>query len=394
MLRILRHAVGPMLALSMIGTAASGQHYTQTNLVANSSAGGAATTDANLVNPWGMSRSSSSPWWVSDNVTGVSTLYEGNGTKAPITVTIPAAKSGAKGSPTGTIYNGSKTDFLLAAGTPAHFLFSTLDGMIVGWNNSTMGPVAEVKTTDGSAYTGMTSAMVDGHLYLYAANFTKGTVDVYDNAFHLVGRSSAGHHYGEDAQGEDRGDDHNGGGYFSDDRMPTGYAPFNVQAIGDDIVVTYARSTANQAGDFYGPGLGYVDIYSSGGQLLTRLEHGSWMNGPWGVALAPLDFGAFSHSLLIAQFAGAGSTQSSGTIAAFDLATGAFKGQLLDASGSPLAINGIWAISPGNASPSNFDSAGAPSSELYFTAGINNQAGGLLGYLTAVSTDMIQGNDQ
>jgi len=388
--RFLLYAVGPMLALSMMGTAASGQHYTQTSLVANASGGGAANTDASLVNPWGLSRSSGSPWWISDQATGLSTLYEGDGTKAALVVTIPAAKSGAKGSPTGTIYNGSSKDFLLAAGSPAKFLFSTLDGMIVGWNNPTMGPVAEVKTTDGSAYTGMTSAAVDGHLRLYAANFTKGTVDVYDSAFHLVGRSDSRHHHGEDAQPDDR----DGGGYFSDDRLPRDYSPFNVQAIGDDIVVTYARNAANKEGDFYGPGLGYVDIYSSNGQLLTRLEHGGWLNGPWGVALAPLDFGAFSHSLLIAQFAGAGSTQSSGTIAAFDLATGRYKGQLLDASGNPITINGIWAISPGNASPSNFDTAGAPSAELYFTAGPNNQKAGLFGYLTAVSTDMIQGNDQ
>jgi hypothetical protein len=154
----LRYAAGPALALSMVGTLASAQNYTQTNLVSNTS-GVAPITDPALVNPWGMSRSSSSPWWIADNATGVSTLYNGAGTKLGLTVTIPAASSGSMGTPTGTIYNGSKTDFLLAPATPALFLFSTLDGSIVGWNPG-VGAVAVVKTKDGSSYTGLTSAMV------------------------------------------------------------------------------------------------------------------------------------------------------------------------------------------------------------------------------------------
>jgi uncharacterized protein (TIGR03118 family) len=381
MKKFLHHAIWPLLALSMTAAVALGQHYNQTNLVANAS-GVAATTDPDLVNPWGMSRSSGSPWWTSDNATGLSTLYNGAGTKQGLIVTIPAAKSGGKGSPTGTIFNGSATDFLLAPSTPALFLFSTLDGLIVGWNPAT-GALAMAKTSDGSVYTGLTSARVDGKLRLFAANFTKGTVDVYDNAFHRIDRG--GDHHG-------RG--HDDDGFFDDDQMPKNYAPFNVQAIGENIVVTYARNAPNSHGDSFGPGLGFVDIYSANGRLVQRLEHGSWMNGPWGVALAPTDFGAFSHTLLVAQFAGAGSTESSGTIAAFDLVTGRFKGQLLDASGNPIVIDGIWGISPGNASPNNYDSAGAPSAELYFAAGTNNQTGGLFGYLTAVSTELIQGNDQ
>jgi uncharacterized protein (TIGR03118 family) len=144
-----------------------------------------------------------------------------------------------------------------------------------------------------------------------------------------------------------------------------------------------------------GPGLGYVDIYSSTGQLLQRLEHGNWLNAPWGVALAPLDFGLYSHDLLIAQFAGGGTTQSSGYIAAYDLVTGRFEGLLEDASGNPIAINGIWAISPGNTSPSNnLDTGSQPSAALYFTAGPNHGTGGLFGFLSAVSTDLTKGNDQ
>jgi uncharacterized protein (TIGR03118 family) len=138
---------------------------------------------------------------------------------------------------------------------------------------------------------------------------------------------------------------------------------------------------------------GYVDIYSSSGQLLRRLEHGSWLNAPRGVALAPLDFGRFSHDLLIAQFEGGGDTESSGFIAAYDMATGKFDGLLQDARGKPLAINGIWAISPGNVGPGNNDPAAAPAAQMYFTA-LTKGPGGLFGYLTAVSTDLTEGNDE
>jgi uncharacterized protein (TIGR03118 family) len=181
---------------------------------------------------------------------------------------------------------------------------------------------------------------------------------------------------------------------FVDENLPQGYVPFNVQAIGNDIVVAYALHEAGSRFESDGPGLGFVDIYSSTGHLLRRLEHGDWLNAPWGVALAPLDFGRFSHDLLIAQFAGGGDTQSSGYIAAYDLATGKFDGLLQDASGKPLAINGIWALSPGNVSPGNSDAAAAPAAQIYFTAGPNHGSAGLFGYLTAVSTELTEGNDQ
>ncbi|MGA9063152.1 MAG: TIGR03118 family protein [Terracidiphilus sp.] len=348
------------------------QFYNQSNLVANTS-GVAPVTDTALVNPRGLSRGSSSPWWAADNATGVATLYNGAGAKLSVTVTIPAATSGVTGSPTGTIYNGSPTDFLLAPGTPARFLFCTNDGLIVGWNNPTAGAITVVKTTDGSSYTGLTSATVNGRRYLYAANFTKGRVDVYNDAFQRVD------------WGEER---------FDDDWLPRNFVPFNVQTIGNDVVVTHALHEDGDQSETDGPGLGFVDIYSADGRMQVRLEHGDWLNAPWGVALAPLDFGAFSHDLLVAWFAGGGTTQSSGYIAAYDLATGRFKGLLEDASGNPIAINGVWAISPGNSSPNNYDSAGAPAGELYFAAGPNRGAGGLFGYLTPVAAELIEGSDQ
>jgi uncharacterized protein (TIGR03118 family) len=390
---LLRFTVSGVLALIM-GAACFGQHYTQTNLVSNVS-GVAPVTDPQLINPWGISRGSGSPWWVSDNATGLSTLYNGAGAKQSLIVTIPPAdpnnKNTPTGTPTGTIFNGSQTDFLLAPTKPALFLFSTIDGTIAGWNPAVAATLAVtvVKTTDGSSYTGLTSAFINGKSFLYAANFTKGRVDVFDNAFRpvlLIGEQSD-RNAGDD---NDRSSENS----FVDENLPRGYVPFNVQAIGSDIVVTYALHEEGARFETDGPGLGFVDIYSSSGRLLRRLEHGDWLNAPWGVALAPLDFGRFSHDLLIGQFAGGGDTQSSGCIAAYDLATGKFDGLLQDASGKPLAINGIWALSPGNVSPNNNDATAAPATEVYFTAGPNRGSEGLLGYLTAVSPELVQGNDQ
>jgi uncharacterized protein (TIGR03118 family) len=386
----------------IMGATCFAQHYTQTNLVSNT-AGIAPVTDPQLINPWGLSRASGSPWWVSDNGTGFSTLYNGAGVKQSLMVTIPPADPNNRktptGTPTGTIANGSQTDFLLAPGEPAVFLFSIIDGTIAGWNPNvavaqgaappSTHAVTVVKATDGSSFTGLTSAFIDGKRYLYAANFTLGRVDVYDNAFHAVTLSKE--HFKQDASDQDG---HSSENPFMDEQLPAHYVPFNVQAIGNDIVVTYVLHQEGEKLETDGPGLGFVDIFSSSGRLLQRLEHGDWLNAPWGVALAPLDFGRFSHDLLIGQFAGAGDTQSSGFIAAYDLATGKFDGLLQDASGKPLAINGIWTLTPGNISPTNSDAAGAPAAEMYFTAGPNHGSGGLLGYLTAVSTDLTEGNSQ
>lgn len=408
MKNVRRLAVGTFMALA-IGAVSYGQHYNQTNLV-SSTPGVAPITDPQLVNPWGLSRGSGSPWWVSDNGTGLSTLYIGAGAKQSLIVTIPPSdpnnKLTPKGSPTGTIFNGSTTDFLLAPKTPAAFLFSTLDGTIAAWN-PTIGlapgatppsthAVTVARTTDGSSYTGLTSAYIQGRRYLYAANFTKGRVDVYDNAFHSVklpGGHSRRDRVDDFAYDEDHDRDRDDRP-FSDERLPRNYVPFNVQAIGNDIVVTYVLHPEGSMFETDGPGLGYVDIYSSTGRLLRRLEHGDWLNAPWGVALAPLDFGRFSHDLLVAQFAGGGTTQSSGFIAAYDLSTGKLDGLLEDANGNPLSISGVWAISPGNVSPANSDAAAAPAAELYFTALANRGAGGLFGYVSAAPTDLIKGNDQ
>ena len=406
---VLRLAAASILAIAT--ASAFAQHYTQVNLTANTS-GIAPVTDPNLINPWGLSRASGSPWWISDNGTGLSTLYNGVGAINPLVVTIPKANPANKtfptGTPTGTIANGSATDFLLAPKTPAVFLFSTIDGTIQGWNPAVGIPAGGsapsktativAKMTDGSSYTGLTSAIFQGHRYLYAANFTKGRVDVFDNAFHAVKMHADDDrgHDGDHDRGNDRDRDRdNDNQPFADDDLPRHFVPFNVQAIGNDIVVTFVLHEDGQPFESDGPGLGFVDIFSSSGKLLRRLEHTDWLNAPWGVALAPLDFGAYSHDLLIGQFAGGGGTEASGTISAYDLATGKFLGLVEDATGKPLAINGLWAISQGNsATASSSDPAGAPGAELYFTAGPNHGSGGLFGYLKPVAAELAAGNDQ
>jgi uncharacterized protein (TIGR03118 family) len=320
-------------------------------------------------------------------------VYSGAGAKQSLIVAIPQAdpnnKNTPTGTPTGAIYNSSQTDFLLAPGKPARFLFSTIDGTIAGWNPNvavdqgtallSSHAVTVVKTGDGSSYTGLTSAFIDGKPYLYVANFTKGRVDVYDSAFHPVRLSDGGWSADQAYFSENS---------FVDENLPRPYAPFNVQAIGNDIVVTYAIQ--QQQGSPLvtdGPGLGFVDIYSSIGYRLLRLEHGDWLNAPWGVAVAPADFGRFSHNLLIGQFAGGGDTQSSGYIAAYDLTTGKFSGLLQDVSGKPLVIKGICALSPGNVSPNNTDSGGRPAAQVYFTARPSHGSEGLFGYVAAVSPE-------
>jgi uncharacterized protein (TIGR03118 family) len=225
------------------GAVSFGQHYTQTNVQANTP-GVAEATDPQFVNSWGLSRTSGSAWWVADNATGVATLYNGPGTKQSLTVTIPPADPNNKktpiGSPTGILANGSTTDFVLGPGAPANFIFVTLDGTIAAWNpnvalaNGATPPsthaVTVVKTTDGSVYTGLTSALIDGKRYLYAANVTKGRVDVYDNAFHLVNLNNS------DPDHSNFDSDHSSSGRqpLGHPQLPRDYVPFNVATIGND----------------------------------------------------------------------------------------------------------------------------------------------------------------
>ena len=340
--------------------------YQQTNLVSNLP-GKAAVTDPNLVNAWGLSRSSTSPWWVSDNGMGVSTLYGAAGNIVPLVVKIPPSDPNVSstGTPTGTVFNGS-TEFEIVTGLPAVFMFVSEDGVISGWN-------PKVKPTDAvilvnqkskSVFKGMTIATINGavrgtHNYLYVADFRQGRVEIFDSHFQRTMALESNF-----AQA-----------------VPPGYAPFNVQNIGGNIYVAYAKQDAEKTDEVAGAGFGFVNVYSPTGQLLLKLERGSWFNAPWGLTQAPSDFGPYSHNILVGNF-------GSGQIAAFDPVTGKFQDFLRDAKSTPIWIDGLWALSFG----SDALATGGPATTLFFSAGPDDEKNGLFGSLTALKNP--QGNGQ
>jgi uncharacterized protein (TIGR03118 family) len=356
-----------LLALSATVNAQPTQHYTQTNLVSDMP-GMAAATDPNLVNAWGMSRGSTSPWWVSDNGTGLATLYSGTGSAVSLVVTIPGNASGVTGTPSGQVFNGT-TDFNLVTGQPAKFIFVTEDGTVSGWNPNVKKTAAVLKWSSkgASVFKGIAMATVGNPQgtstnYLYIADFRRNRILVLDTNFHPVT-------FG------DNDDDDN----FVDESLPAGFAPFNIQNIGGQLYVAFAMQDSQKHDEIDGPGLGYVDVFSTTGHWLRRLQHNNYMNGPWGMTQAPSDFGVFSHDILVGQF-------GSGNIMAFDPVTGGFRGRLAGTNNKAIAIDGLWGIGFGN------DSAAGPATTLYFTAGPQQESHGLFGTLTAVENNL--GGDQ
>jgi len=361
--------------LFLLPTAALAQHYTQTNLVSNT--GNAPVSDANSQNAWGLVHGANTPWWVSNNASGTSSLYDASGVPpGPVTipptlpfVTIPpGAGTSGPGKPTAVMYNGSTTDFLLAPNMPAVFIWATEDGTIAGWNpgvNPTTA-VAKVDLSDPKknhptpVYKGATIAEMNGHEYILVANFRSGRIDVFDTNFSKV-------HISEEL--------------FEDDSLPQGYAPFNVQGIGRNIYVTYAKQDDEKEDDEPGPGQGFVDVFNRNGRLIQRLQHGPWLNAPWGVTQAPAFFGEFSHAILVGQF-------GDGTIAAFNAVTGRFIGNMLNPDGSILSIDGLWGLAFGNGGRSG------PGNSLFFTAGPGGEVNGLFGTLTPITTELNEDDEQ
>ena len=353
--RVLKGA--SILAISLVGliaASAQAQQVQVTNLVSNGAVP-AATIDPNLVNPWGLSRSPTSPFWVSDNGTGVSTLYSGTGTKVPLTVTIPPpAGSTDTATPTGTVFNGNAGSFQVSSGGKtgtSAFLFSTEDGTISGWSpsvNSTNAILAADESTlgAGAVYKGLAIGSFGGSNYLYATDFRNGLVEQFDSNFNLV-RS------------------------FTDAGVAPGYAPFGAQVLNGHLYVTYAMQDATRHDDVASAGNGYVDVFNLDGTFLQRLvSQGGQVNSPWGLDIAPASFPDFAGQLLVGNF-------GDGTISAFDLITGNFLGQLMGTDGNPVQIDGLWALMNGNGTNSNANG-------IYFTAGLNGEQDGLFGVLTAV----------
>ncbi len=355
------HLCSLIAAATILAGNAAAQRYQQTNLVSNVPAQ-APHTDSNLVNGWGIARSSSSPWWVSDNGTGHATLYDGNGNIQSLVVTAP-------GAPTGAVFNGS-SDFEVAPGKPARFIFVSEDGTISGWNPDVNPTTAQVVVSNpGAVYKGVAIAMVRGARFLYATDFHAGRVDVFDSNFRMMAANSVnarGFHSSQDD-------------FFAFEGNPRGLAPFNIQNIGGNLFVTFAKQDADREDDVAGPGNGLVGVFTPEGNLIRFFEHVPGLNSPWGLALAPSDFGAFSHHLIVGQF-------GSGEILAFDMQTGGFVGNLLTPSGQPIKIDGIWGIGFGNGGTAG------PANALFFAAGPNEEQDGLFGRLDTVSSDLTQGN--
>jgi uncharacterized protein (TIGR03118 family) len=338
--------------------------FLQTNLTSNLP-GLAQNLDANLINPWGLTSGPGGPFWVSDNQTGVATLYNGQGNPQSLIVNIPTNPNDSPpqphATPTGTVFNTAGGGFDVIAGndkTSAVFLFDTLDGAIAAWNPGVNlhNAVPKVKEA-GAVFTGLAidAGAAPGQGQLYAADWGKGTVDVFDSKFNQIDQ-----------------------GAFQDKKIPSGFRPFNVQDIGGLLYVTYAKFDPTTGADLSGAGNGFVDVYNRDGVLQQRLIRHGQLDSPWGLAVAPQGFGDFGGDLLVGNF-------GDGHINAYDPHNGHFIGQLKDATGKPITEENLWALRFGNG-----NGAGAANT-LFFTAGLVDApatpfgaSAGLLGSLQAI----------
>ena len=361
------------LSLFFLPAVTQAQHYKQKNLVSDIM-GMAPVFDSNLKNPWGLTRSpGGSPWWVGNNNSGNSTLYSGTGAIVPIngtgTVTVPPPgfAPGTQSAPTGVVFNGSATDFLVAPGKSAHFIFATEDGTISGWaggqNATLVVDNSDNGGADGAVYKGATTGEINGKKFLYVTNFRKARVEVYDTNFKRV-------HLDDDA--------------FDADHIPRGFAPFNIQNIGRTLFVTYAKQDAASHDPVGGDGFGFIELFSPSGRHIGHLQHGDWFNAPWGVVWTTRDFGEFSNAILVGNF-------RSGWIAAFNGFTHKFIGFVKNPDDSIMTIDGLWSLTFGNDGDPAKNGAG-PANTLFFTAGINGEQDGLFGTITPV--DGLDGDEE
>ena len=335
--------------------------FSFTTLVSDSAGVGALVVDPNLKNPWGVVFGPTTPVWVSNNHSETSTLYDGNGKAQPLVVNTVPTTGAVTFDPTGIVFSSSATDFMVtAAGKsgPARFIFSGEGGMIAGWspavdpqNTVTMYPAAG-GDSGGAIYKGLAIAKNGAASFLYATDFHNNKVDVFDTTYAKQTLAA---------------------GAFVDSKLPAGYAPYGIQAIANgtggavQLYVTYAKQDAAAQDQVIGAGLGVVDVFDPSGTLIKQLiPAGGALNGPWGIALAPADFGTLSNMLLIGNF-------GDGKINGYDPATGTFVGAVTNSSGAAFAMPGLWGIAFGN------DAANQPHNTLFFAAGINDEANGSYG---------------
>jgi len=334
-IRFLKTALLVVILPVLAVTSASADTYSWENLQSDI-AGVAQHVDSNLVNPWGMAASSSgSTIWVSDNGTGVSTLYAQDGTVNSLVVTIPGKNRREPGNPTGIVRNGTSFFNVTKNGNsqPARFIFVNEDGTISGWN-PTLDPTNAIVAVTGNGanvYKGVTLGVANGHNFLYATNFKRGHVDVFDENFHAVNMG------------------------FADSSIPRDFAPFGIRNLNGEIFVTYAKQDRGKHDDVPGPGNGFINVFDTSGNLLRHLvSHGN-LNSPWGLAIV-------DSELWVGNF-------GDGKINNYDPTTGAFIETISRADGSPLVFDGLWDLLPLGAG-------------VYFTAGIGDEEHGLFGIIT------------
>ena len=345
--------LGVMATLALAATRpADAQYYSQDNLVSDGFVP-AAITNPNLINSWGLASGPTTPWWISDNNAGTASIYN-VATKTVGTFVVPGA-GGMPGVPTGMVYNGGN-GFMVrnSAGVlvTARFIMAAEDGTIAAFRGGAV--VIVVPATGDTVYKGLAIDSTTAGQFLYATNFRDGTVDVFDTNYAPV---------------------HNPGAFVDND-LPAGYAPFGIQTLNGTVYVTYALQDAAKHDDVAGQGHGYIDAYDTAGHFLHRVASKGQLNSPWGLALAPSTFGAFSDALIVGNF-------GDGRIWAFDPtrvnAKGEFDklGPLLSAKGPPLTIDGLWGLSFGKGATAN-----GPTDTLFFAAGPDGESHGLFGALT------------
>lgn len=324
------------LAVGIIqGTAAA--QYVVTNLVSNQ-AGVGKFQDTSLVNGWGIAFSPTGAFWISDEGTGLSTLYTGKGVKQSLVVTIPTSSGVGTGSPTGMVFNASSTDFVVTQNGKsgaAPFIFDTLDGTISGWSPTVNATKAVVAVTNaGAIYTGLAIGTSGSANFIFAADNKNNKVDIYDKNFAFVKS-------------------------FTDTTLPAGSNPYGIQNINGQLYVTFTTST----------GGGVVDIFDTAGNFVKTFTKDRHLKSPWGLALAPSNFGSAKNAVLVGNL-------GDGRISAFDATTGAFKGQLKDATRTIISIDGLWALAFGAGNSLN-----GQTNQLFFSAGPNFYANGLFGVI-------------
>ncbi len=311
----------------LLGTSSYAQ-YASAYLTSNQT-GKAKYTDPLLQNAWGIAYSPGNPFWVNDEADGWSTLYNAQGQPQSLQVVVPPASGAGSGTPTGIAYNGS-TQFKIDSWTSV-FLFATLDGTIQGWSDFEPNQTLIGVTSAGASYTGLAITSHTSNNFVFAADAANNKVDIYDGNFNLVSS-------------------------FKDPAIPAGFAPFGIQDINGQVYITYASTSG-------GPG-GYIDIMSESGTLVKHFAHGSPLNQPWGIALAPSNFGTLSNTILVSN------NTSAGTINGFNATTGKFVGTIKTTAGKTITIPGLWGIEFGGGSTAN-----GQKNQLFFAAGPNDTNG-------------------